>query len=249
MTQPFCIIKLMNKVIVVTGAGTGLGREIAIKAAKEDMMVILVGRTESEIKEVKNKIIDNKGKATYFVCDIRDIAKIKETVKKIFSQFKKIDILVNNAGIWTDEDLEKENPNKRKEALETNVLGNINFTYEVLPHFKKRNSGYIFNVISTAGASDTPAGNNVLWKTYGATKWAMTGFTKALREELQDTKIKVTAFHPAGFESMLYEKAKRTNPHNQPWMMKTSDVADIVIFALTRPNDVMIEKIIVSKIM
>ncbi len=238
----------MNKIIVITGAGTGLGREIAVKAARNGMQVILIGKTESELKEVQEKIIKNKGEASYFVCDVRNHSEIIETVKKILSQYKIIDILVNNAGIWTDEQLELKNPTRRKDALETNVLGNINFTYEFLPHFKKRNGGYIFNVISTAGASDTPAGNNVPWKTYGASKWAMTGFTKALREELQGTKIKVTAFHPGGFDSMLYEKAKRPDAHNQPWMMKTSDVADIVIFALTRPDDVMMEKIIVSKI-
>ena len=111
------------------------------------------------------------------------------------------------------------------------------------------NQGYIFNVISTAGALNTPSVNNSLWKTYGATKWAMTGFTKALRDSLKDTKIKISAFHPGGFESMLYEKAKRLNSHSQPWMMKTSDVADIVVFALTRPDDVLVESITVTKSM
>lgn len=240
-------MKLVDKVIVVTGSGSGLGREVAIKAAAEGASVALVARTELELKETKEKIVAQKGNAEYFVCDVKDSKAIKETVKQILGKMGKIDILVNNAGVWTDEELEKTEPEKRKIALETNALGNINFIYEVLPHFKKRNVGYIFNVISTAGASDTPSGNNVWWKTYGATKWAMTGFTKALIEDLQNTKIKVTAFHPGGFDSMLYEKAKRPNPHNQPWMMKTEDVADIVIFALTRPSDVMMEKIVVSK--
>lgn len=239
---------LLNKVIIITGAGSGLGKEVAIKAAQKGANVILISRSEDELKAVQNIIIKNGGKAKYLVCDIRDDASIKETVLKIFQEYKDVDILVNNAGIWTDEQLEKNNPERRRLALETNTLGNINFTYELLPYFKKRNRGYVFNVISTAGASDTPSGNNVMWKTYGATKWAMTGFTKALREDLQGTQIKVTAFHPGGFDSMLYEKSKRPNPHNQPWMMKTADVADIVIFALTRPADVMMEKIVVSKI-
>ena len=239
---------VLNKVVVITGSGSGLGRQIAIKIAKEGAHIALVARTESELKEVKETIIKNGGIAEFFVCDVRNDKKIIETVKNIMLKFKRIDILVNNAGIWTDEELEKTNPGRRKVALETNSLGTINFTYEVLPYLKKQNEGYIFNVISTAGASDTPSGNNVLWKTYGASKWALTGFTKALREELQGTKIKVTAFHPGGFDSMLYEKAKRPNPHRQPWMMKTEDVADIVVFALTRPSDVMMEKIIVSKI-
>jgi len=68
------------------------------------------------------------------------------------------------------------------------------------------------------------------------------------KQELLETKIKVSAFYPGGFDSMLYEKAKRPNPHHQPWMMKTEDIADIVIFMLTRPEDVVIENLIVSKI-
>jgi len=75
----------------------------------------------------------------------------------------------------------------------------------------------------------------------------MTGFTKALRDSLKDTKIKVTGFHPGGFDSGLYESAGRQNPHSQPWMMKAADLADIIVFALTRPDDMMMERIIVSK--
>ena len=172
---------------------------------------------------------------------------VKKTVNSIIDRFGTIDILINNAGIWTDENLEKEKPEMRKKALLTNALGNIQFTYEVLPHFQKINKGYIFNVISTAGIGDIPSGDNTMWKTYGASKWAMTGFTKALRDSLKETKIKVTGFHPGGFDSGLYESAGRTNPHSQPWMMRAADLADIVVFALTRPEDMMMERIIVSK--
>ena len=239
---------LKNKVIVITGSGSGLGRAVALKVATLGAKVALVARTVGELKDVQKEIEQGGGVAEYFVCDITDESAVKKTVKAVFDVYKTVDILVNNAGMWTDEELEKNNTGLRKQALETNTLGTIQFTYEVLPYFQKKNAGYIFNVISTAGASDTPAGNNVRWKTYGASKWALTGFTKALREALVGSKVKVTAFHPGGFDSMLYEKAKRKDAHNQPWMMKTEDVADVIVFALTRPSDVMMEKIIVSKI-
>ncbi len=242
-------LSLRNKVVVITGGGSGLGRFVGIKVSELGARVALVARTEKELKIVKDLIKKDNGFAEYFICDISNIKEVKNTVMKIFHKFKNIDILVNNAGIWTDEDLETNDPNLRRKVLETNALGSIQFTYEILPYFQKKNEGYIFNVISTAGVSDTPSGNNSLWKTYGASKWAITGFTKALRDSLKDTKIRVTAFHPGGFDSMLYEKAKRSNPHNQPWMMKTEDIADIVIFALTRPKDVLMERIVVSKIM
>lgn len=238
-----------NKVIVITGASQGLGKALAYKTAQLGATTILVARTEKLLKEVKEKINNNGGKAEYYVCDIRDLNIVKKTVEQILKDFKNIDILVNNAGVWTDNELEKERPELRRIALETNTLGHIQFTNEFLPHFKTKNAGYIFNVISTSGVGDIQAGNNSLWQTYGATKWAMTGFTKALKDALKDTKIKISGFFPGGFESNLYENAKRKNPHNQPWMMKTEDVADIIVFALTRPDDVLMEKIVVTKMM
>lgn len=243
-------MKLKNKVVVITGASSGLGEKIAYKVIEEGAKVALIARTEKNLKKVRNKIVEqeNENVAEYFVCDVRNPEQIKSCIKKILKRFGKIDVLVNNAGVWTDEGLEEKNPSLRKVALETNILGHINFTYEVLPYFKKLNKGYIFNVISTSGVGDIPSGDNVLWKTYGATKWAMAGFTNALRDELKESKIKVTGFFPGGFDSMLYETAGRPHPHNQPWMMKAEDLADIVVFILTRPENVLVERIVVSKI-
>lgn len=238
---------LKNKVVVVTGASSGLGEQIAYKVASLGGKVALVARSEEKLKKVKMNVDNKKGISEYFVCDIQKLEDVKRTVNSIVSKFDNIDILVNNAGIWTDENLEKDNPEMRKQALLTNALGNIQFTYEVLPLFQKLDKGYIFNVISTAGVGDIPSGDNTLWKTYGASKWAMTGFTKALRDSLKATKIKVTGFHPGGFDSDLYATAGRPNPHKQPWMMKAEDLADIIIFALTRPDDMVMERIIVSK--
>ena len=240
---------LTNKTIIITGASQGLGKAIAQKAAREGATVILIARTEALLKTVKSEIKKAGGKAAYYVCDIRDLEQVLTTVNNITVNYPHIDILINNAGIWTDNDLEKKRPERRKLAFETNILGHIQFTDAVLPILKKQNKGHIVNIISTSGVGDIQAGDNAFWQTYGATKWAMTGYTKALKESLSDTKIKVTAFFPGGFDSNLYANANRENPHNQPWMMQTDDVADMVIFTLTRPDDVLIEKIVVTKMM
>lgn len=239
-------MKLKDKVVVITGASQGLGECLAYKLASEKARVILVARTEKLLKKVENKIEKEGGNAGYFVCDIRNLSQIKKTVGKIKDKFGKVDVLVNNAGVWTDEDLEMKSPELRRNAFETNALGHINFTYEILPLLKKRKSSHIVNVISGAGVSSA---DNTFWKTYGATKWAMVGFSKAMRETLRDTKVKLTEFLPGAFESNLYENVGRSKPHKQPWMMKTENVADIIVFALTRPDDVYMESIHVSKMM
>jgi NADP-dependent 3-hydroxy acid dehydrogenase YdfG len=239
-------MNLIDKTILITGASQGLGKEIVKKTAKEGAKVILLARREVFLKEIKDEISKEKGIANYYVCDIRDPNQVKGTVKKIVSKYKEIDILINNAGVWTDDGIEKVKPEQRKNAFETNVFGHVQVTEEILPYLNKKES-IIFNVISTSGVPDIPSGNNLLWKSYGASKWGMVGYTQALRESLRDTNTKVIQYFPGGFESNLYENAGRENPHNQPWMMKTEDVADIVLFALTRPKDVYMEKIVVSK--
>lgn len=239
-------MNLKNQTAIITGASSGLGESLAYKLAiDEQVRVILIARSKDLLKKVTEKISKSGGRAEYFVCDISNLEQIRETKKNIVEQYKKIDILVNNAGVWTDDSLERQNPELRKSAFDTNALGNIQFSEEFLPILKKQENAQIFNVISGAGIH---SGNNTLWKTYGATKWAMTGYTKALRESLASTKIKVMQFYPGGFESNLYEKVGRPNPHNQPWMMKTEDIADVVVFALTRPADMNMEEISLSKV-
>jgi NADP-dependent 3-hydroxy acid dehydrogenase YdfG len=241
---------MQNKIIIITGSSQGLGKETALKLAKLGANLCLIARSEDLLQEVVAEIKIKGGKADYLVCDIREMEQIKKTVEKIKDKYKQIDVLINNAGVWTDENLEKKNYKLRENAFKTNALGTINFTYEMLPIFKKQNKGHILNVISTAGeTSNLPSADNRLWKSYGATKWALTGFSKDLRNDLEGTKIKLTQFYPGGFDSNLYENAKRENPHNQPWMIKTKDVADMLIFTLTRPDDLYVEKIVFSKMM
>ena len=239
-------MELKDKVVVITGGSQGLGEALAYKLAKEGADLILIARREKYLKNVKDKIRKDGGKAEYFVCDIRDLKQVREVAQKIKKNFGKVDILVNNAGVWTDDELQKEKPESREDAFRTNVLGHIQFTEEFIS-LLKNDETIIFNTISTSGVPDIPSGNNINWKTYGASKWGMVGYTNALRESFRNSNIKVIQYFPGGFESNLYENAGRPNPHNQPWMMKTDDVADIIVFTLTRPKDVYMEKIIVSK--
>ena len=141
--------------------------------------------------------------------------------------------------------LKKKKPELVFNSISVNSLGPIYFTKSVLPLMKKSNSGHILNVISKAGL-DLP--ENKDWPTYSASKWAITGYTRALQNQLLGTKVKVTAFYPGGFESNIFETAGEKDAHNQPWMMRTSDVADAIIYALNAPEDLLINSIGMSNI-
>ena len=176
-------------------------------------------------------------------------AQVRQTVQQILKDVGRVDILINCAGIWTDEELEKDDPDLRRKAFEVNALGTIEFVKAFEPSLRAQNSGHILNVISTAGTDVTSAGDNTRWQSYGATKWALAGFTRALKDSFatDGVRIKVTGFYPGGFDSNLYENANRPEPHGQPWMMQTEDVADALIFCLNRPADVLVEKLVVTK--
>lgn len=238
-------MKMKNKVIVITGASQGLGKELSQKLAKLGAKIALVARTEKLLKEVKGKINKNGGIAEYFVCDITDLDQVNHTAKRIIKTFKTIDVLVNGAGIWTTDEFEKKRPELIEQAFKVNSIGPIYFTKAVLPIMKRKNKGHIFNVISKAGLD---LSENKDWPTYTATKWAVTGYTKALKNALEGTKIKVTGFYPGGFESNIFETAGEKDAHNQSWMMRTSDVADAIVYALNTPEDLFINTIGMSNI-
>lgn len=237
--------KLKNKVVVITGSNQGLGKELSQKLARLGARIALVARTEKLLNQVKLKITKDGGIAEYFVCDVTVQQQANKTVKEIVKTFGTIDVLVNGAGIWTTDEFEEERPELVEQAFKVNSIGPIYFTKAVLPIMKKKNRGHIFNVISKAGL-DIP--ENKDWLTYTATKWAVTGYTKALKYALEGTKIKVTGFYPGGFESNIFETAGEKEAHNQPWMMRTSNVADAIVYALNTPDDLWINSIGMSNL-
>lgn len=235
---------MKDKIVVITGGSEGLGRAVAGKAVEQGAKVLLVAQDQEKLETACAQLGEN---ANCYVCDISVPAEVRETASQILEQYGSIDILINCAGIWTDEEIEKADPDRRKKVLETNTLGTIEFTKAFEPSLRAHNKGHVLNVISTSGNNETSSGDNALWQTYGASKWALTGFTRAFKDSLDGTNVKVTGFYPGGFESNLYENAGRPNAHNQPWMMQAEDVADALLFCLTRPADVLVEKLIVTK--
>ena len=238
---------LHNKVTIITGAGEGLGRSLSLKVSECGATVILIGHTESNIVRVANEISAKGGTAVPLVCDISNPESIADARLSLERQYQSIDILINNAGVWTDDTLEQSKPELRRKALETNAFGTIEFTEAFLPTLRRGANAHIVNIISTSGLGHTTGSDSRNWKTYGASKWAVTGYTKSLRESLVGTGIKVSSFFPGGFESNLYENAGLREQHNQPWMMSTDAVASVILFMLSLPHDMLVEELVLTK--
>ncbi len=232
------------KNIVITGAGSGLGAETARQLVKLGHRVGLVGRTKFKLDAVAKEIGDN---AFVFECDVADRDQTSQIAELINQEMGGIDYLVNAAGQWTEEILEKDKPELREQIIRTNVLGVIEFTKACIPYLEKAEQGRVLNVISVAGTDESKDSISGDWHTYQASKWAVTGYSKALKKSLEAKKVQVIEFHPGGFESDLFETAGNKDAHNEPWMMQTRDVAEVLVFGLTRPKDMYMEKIVFSK--
>lgn len=184
------------KTIVITGGSDGLGQALAKKLASENKVIILA-RTEAALHKTAIEI-----GCKYYVCDVRDARQVASTFNKISDEHGQIDVLVNNAGVITNGELVDIPDETIENVIATNTLGTIYATKAALTRMKQQKEGLILNVVSTAGIT-TKATRSI----YNASKWAITGFTKALQEEAAEYNVRVTGFYPGTIRTNLFAKA------------------------------------------
>lgn len=184
-------LKLKDKVVIVTGAGSqiGYGKAIAVTLAEEGCSLILCDIDLEGINKTADEINASGQKALAVKVDVTDRAQVDEMVKKGIDEFGKIDILVNNAGASSRMMPFVESNRKDWEFdIRVNLIGQMNVAHAVLPHMISRKSGRIIN---TSGGQGIP-----LLSMYGAAKAGVVTFTKALAKELQGTGVIVTVYSP-----------------------------------------------------
>ncbi|MBU8906438.1 SDR family NAD(P)-dependent oxidoreductase [Desertibacillus haloalkaliphilus] len=187
------------KTILITGAGTGLGKELAVVYAQQGHRIILVGRTETSLNEVKEVIESQRGSGIVKTCDITDPNAVQEMIQQLL-ETETIDQVINNAGIGYFRTLQDLTMTEISQMLDTNVKGTIYVTKAVLPTFLERDSGKIMNIISTAGLR-----GKVQETAYVASKFAVRGFTESLIKELAGTSITVSAVYMGGMDTPFWD--------------------------------------------
>lgn len=237
---------LIDKVIVITGASHGLGKELAIHLAEDGAKLALLARSKDELLHVRREVVDMGAQCESFVCDVTKLDQIQKTVNEIIKKFGSIDILVNNAGIWRGPKFQEEAPEEIEQIFAVNTLGPIFFTRTVLPHMLKNNKGQILNIVSISGI-ETP-GKGGTYSIYTSSKYALRGFTDSLEKELNDTKIKVMGFYPGGMDTNIIKAAGYKYKVDKNTVMNTKDVVKILSFMLKQPDDVIIDHLVVRKL-
>lgn len=222
----------MNKVVLITGATRGIGKQIALTFAENGYDVAINYRKENaELENLKKEIEVNNVKCLAVQGDVSSFEDCERFVKEIIEEYGKIDVLVNNAGITKDTLLMRMKKEDFESVIGINLVGTFNVTKNVISHMMKARSGKIINISSVVGVSGNAGQTN-----YSASKAGIIGFTKSLAKEVASRNILVNAVAPGFIETsmtdVLKEEIKEEIAKSIPLkrMGTTKDVANLVKF-------------------
>jgi short-subunit dehydrogenase len=208
------------KAIIVTGAGSGLGKELALLFSQKGYHLLLTGRTVEKLMQTKNEIEAGGGNADVFPLDISSSKSVKLTLQEMTNKYQ-IYGLVNNAGVGHFGPFTAITEQEINEMLDTNVKGTILMTQAVLPHLLSQGEGRIINIISTAGLR-----GKVNEAVYCASKFAIRGFTESLQKELEGSNLKINAVYMGGMDTPFWDGSDHVKDKSR--FRSAKEVAEII---------------------
>ena len=240
---------LKDKIVLITGASSGIGRSCAESFAREGARLILCARRKERLSELSNKYFkEYKTESLTLAFDIRKQAEVEKAFNSLPEKWKSIDVLLNNAGLAKGfSKIHEADLGDWEEMINTNVKGLLYITRLVSPYMVKKENGHIINIGSTAGHEVYASGN-----VYCATKFAVKALTQSIRVDLLDKNIKVTSVDPGMVETEFAmvrfsgDAVKANNVYKGLTPLTPADVAEAVLFAATRPAHVNINEIIIT---
>ena len=237
----------MKKIVLITGATSGIGLGCARKFAKNGDKLILTGRNEKRLAEISKELSEKGTQVLTMVFDVRDREKAKACFDELPEEWKDIDVLVNNAGLALGLEPEHEgNPEDWETMIDTNIKGLLTMTRLIVPGMVERNRGHIINIGSVAGDA-AYAGGNV----YCATKAAVKALTDGLRIDVASTSLRVTNLKPGlvqtNFSNVRFkgdeERAQKVYTGIKP--LTGDDIADVAVYVANAPAHVQIAEVLI----
>ncbi len=231
---------LRGQAAIVTGAGRGIGRSIALALAAAGARVVLTARSADELDAVRHAIEEAGGEAVSVPADLArepDIVSLPEAALELFGR---LDILVNNAGFGHYGPMEESTTAQWEETLAVNARAPYQLCREAIPHLRKQEISFIVNigsVVSVKGYSDQAI--------YTASKHALMGLSKSLAKEVQKDNIRVHVVCPGGVDTDLVARARPDLDRST--LMQPDEIADIVLFLVTRRGNAVIDEIHVRR--
>lgn len=228
-------MKTERGLAIVSGAGSGLGREIALALARRGHPLALLGRREAALRQVAREA----GNARVWRCDVRDAAALERAVGEAIAADGAPEVVVPAAGTARVAPLEETSIEEFDAVLETNLRGVFALARAVLPAMRTRERAFFVAVLSVAARRGFPG-----WSAYCASKWGLAGLLAALREEVAGTGITVTALLPGATETPLWDTLP--GAWNRAAMIPAAEVARAVEFVLGASPRAKIEEVVLA---
>ncbi|MFC4528318.1 SDR family NAD(P)-dependent oxidoreductase [Dyella halodurans] len=238
--------RLDGRVALVTGASSGIGEATALALAEAGARVAIAARRRDRLQALAAKLEALGAEPLVLVADLNSEAEAQRVVADTEAHYGRLDILVNNAGVMYLEPIVEADLGRWRRMLELNVLSLIASTQAALPGMRSRRDGHIVNISSTAGRVANPNAAG-----YAATKFGVVAFSEALRREAYQHNIRVTVIEPGAVATELREHIGHAEVQaaTNAWaegmrQLQGSDVADAIVFCVSRPAHVNINEVL-----
>lgn len=233
---------IQDKVVVITGASSGLGEATARLLASEGAKVVLAARRSDRIQALAEELGEN---ALAVPTDVTDLKQVQQLVDKAVEAFGRIDVMLNNAGLMPLAPLEELKTDEWNQMIDVNLKGVLNGIAAALPHMKQQKSGHFINVSSVYGHKLGPAAT-----VYCATKFAVRALSEGLRQEVKPYNIRTTVISPGAVATELLEHISdekiqaETKDFVSQIAVPAANFARMVAFAINEPEDVDVNEIL-----
>jgi NADP-dependent 3-hydroxy acid dehydrogenase YdfG len=237
--------RLKNKIVIITGASSGIGKAIALSLAKEGAKVVLGARRENLLEELAEQITALEGDVAYAVTDVKKRDDLNNLVELAKSKFLKVDVLINNAGISHISRIDELDVDGWEEMIDINVKGVLYGIAAAMPVFKEQGFGHFINIISTSGIKIVP-----LQGIYAGTKNAVRTISEALRQE-SNGQYRVTGISPGFVKTELVSNLKDSKMRDSfqqtmdEMAISPNSIANAVIYAISQPDNVEVGDIVI----
>ncbi|MEK5376439.1 SDR family oxidoreductase [Paenibacillus sp. FSL P2-0173] len=234
-----------GKVVIITGASSGIGEATAKELASKGAKLVLAARREARLQKLQEAIQNNGGQAVYKVTDVSSHEQMEELADYALKEFGKIDVMVNNAGVMPLSPVHEKKIKEWDLMVDVNIKGVLYGIAAVLPSMRERREGHIINVSSIAGHLVFPASS-----VYSGTKFAVRAITEGLRREECINNIRTTIVSPGSIDTELTaaisnSELKTAINEDMRIAIEPSNIARAIAFAIEQPADVAINEMII----
>lgn len=231
-------MNLKNKVAIVTGAGHGIGRQIALDLGRQGANLAICARSEQEIGKVSQEVLSCGVQCLPVTADLGKAAGIQKLIDAVIGRFGTVDILVNNAGVMRKDGIAGVTEEEWEQTFAINAKAALFLSQKVLPYMERKKCGYIVNICSTVALGAKPEVT-----CYSASKYAMMGIAEALYKEGRKYGVRVSSVYPGVTDTPLLRAAEDKPCPAEQWM-QPEDISSCVLFLLTSSERMVVKDIV-----